>query len=78
MSLQIGPKGLTGKTGRILPYSNSKRITMHQQCCIMVDGDVRLYNLKLYLKRGRQYARTVGEKFQKHFYKSNGRWIQEV
>lgn len=56
-------------------YSNSARITMHNQLCRLFDGSMVFENLKLYLKDNRQYAKTLGKR-PKHFVKSKNMWIR--
>lgn len=56
-------------------YSNSARITLHNQLCRMFDGRLIYENLKLYLKDNRQYAKTLGKR-AKHFVKVRNLWIR--
>ena len=55
-------------------FSHKSTVTMHSQVCQLFTGDVVLQNLKLYLKNGRQYARTVGVKRPMHFVKQANLW----
>ena len=57
-------------------YSKSNRITLHNQVCQLFTGDVVVYNLKLYLKDGVQYAKTVNRKRAMHFRKVMNVWIR--
>jgi len=54
-------------------FSNSNRITFHNQTCLMWTGDVKLLDLKGYLKDGKQYGKTLGKR-PAHFVKVRGIW----
>lgn len=75
--MQIGPRSNLGcRLSRYVPYSTSKRITMYQQSCLMLDGTMRLYNLKLYMKNTEQRAKTVGAKKPYKFTQYGKLWRQ--
>lgn len=56
--------------------SYSRRITMHQQVCCLLNGIIKFLNLKLYLdEAGRQCARSVGKQ-RLTFRKQGTMWMQ--
>ncbi len=57
-------------------YSKSNRITLHNQVCRLFTGDLLFLDLKLYLKDGVQYAKTVNRKRAMHFRKIHNIWIR--
>ena len=57
-------------------FSHSSRITKHGLLCRLFTGELVLQNLKLYLKDGRQYGKTVGVRRTMHFLKTGSVWVR--
>lgn len=57
-------------------FSHNARVTLHQQLCRDFYGNLEFKNLKLYLKGGRQYAKTTGTKRPCHYRKSGEVWAR--
>lgn len=57
-------------------YSHKANISMHRQLCRLFTGELVLRDLKLYLKKGRQFAKTMGVKRPMHFLKIGHVWVR--
>ena len=57
-------------------FSRSARVSMHKQLCRLWTGEIVNKDLKLYMKDGRQYGKTVGTKRPMHFRKITNLWVR--
>ena len=56
----------------------TKRIKMHREICLLLTGNLVFFNIRPYLKKGKQYGRVMDGKIPRNFRKQGKMWVEFI